>query len=232
MDKRAFFKISYGMYVVASFDGEKMNGQIANTVFQVTSEPAQFVVCLNKKNLTHSFIEKNGVFSVSVLEKDTPMKFIGRFGFKSGQEFDKFEGVDYRKGKTGAPIVLENCLACLECEVREKTDLGTHTAFVGEVVGAEVLKEGSPMTYAFYHEMKNGKSPARAPTYVPENKDKGKEEKEEAMKKYKCLVCGYVYDPEKGDPDSGISAGTSFEDLPDGWVCPVCGAGKDQFKAE
>ncbi|MDY6068475.1 MAG: rubredoxin [Opitutales bacterium] len=50
------------------------------------------------------------------------------------------------------------------------------------------------------------------------------------MKKYVCKVCQYVYDPQKGDPDSGIAAGTSFEDLPDDWVCPVCGVGKDEFE--
>lgn len=49
------------------------------------------------------------------------------------------------------------------------------------------------------------------------------------MQKYECNVCGYVYDPEEGDLDAGISQGTSFEDLPDDWACPVCGAGKDQF---
>ena len=52
------------------------------------------------------------------------------------------------------------------------------------------------------------------------------------MKKYVCSVCGYVYDPAKGDPDSNIPAGTAFEDLPDDWSCPVCGASKDQFEPE
>ena len=50
------------------------------------------------------------------------------------------------------------------------------------------------------------------------------------MQKWQCAVCGYVYDPEQGDPDSGINPGTSFEDLPEDWVCPVCGASKDQFE--
>ena len=50
------------------------------------------------------------------------------------------------------------------------------------------------------------------------------------MKKYKCTVCGYIYDPEVGDPDSGIQPGTAFEDIPDGWECPVCGVGKDDFE--
>jgi rubredoxin len=52
------------------------------------------------------------------------------------------------------------------------------------------------------------------------------------MDKYVCAVCGYIYDPALGDPENGIAAGTTFEDLPDEWVCPVCGAGKDQFELE
>lgn len=52
------------------------------------------------------------------------------------------------------------------------------------------------------------------------------------MKSYVCTVCGYVYNPEEGDPASGIAPGTAFEDLPEDWVCPVCGVGKDQFEEE
>lgn len=51
-----------------------------------------------------------------------------------------------------------------------------------------------------------------------------------ASQKYRCTVCGYVYDPSEGDPDSGVPPGTSFEKLPGEWVCPVCGAGKDLFE--
>lgn len=52
------------------------------------------------------------------------------------------------------------------------------------------------------------------------------------MQNYTCTICGYVYDPDQGDPDSGIEPGTSFEELPEDWVCPVCGAGKEDFEAE
>lgn len=52
------------------------------------------------------------------------------------------------------------------------------------------------------------------------------------MKKYKCTVCGYIYDPTKGDPDSSIAPGTAFADLPDDWICPECGVGKDKFEVE
>lgn len=51
------------------------------------------------------------------------------------------------------------------------------------------------------------------------------------MQKYKCVMCGYIYDPEKGDPKNGVQPGTAFEDLPDGWKCPDCGAGQEHFKA-
>lgn len=55
-------------------------------------------------------------------------------------------------------------------------------------------------------------------------------EESTTMDKYECQACGYIYDPAKGDPDSGIAAGTAFADLPDDWVCPVCGASKDDFE--
>jgi len=50
------------------------------------------------------------------------------------------------------------------------------------------------------------------------------------MKKYKCIMCGYIYDPAKGDPDNGVNPGTAFEDIPDSWVCPECGAPKTEFE--
>jgi rubredoxin len=50
------------------------------------------------------------------------------------------------------------------------------------------------------------------------------------MKKYRCVVCGYIYDPAKGDPDNGVAPGTAFEDISDDWVCPECGVGKDDFE--
>ncbi len=52
------------------------------------------------------------------------------------------------------------------------------------------------------------------------------------MDKYVCTVCGYIYDPEQGDPDNGVEPGTKFEDVPDDWTCPICGAGKEDFEKE
>lgn len=229
MRKEAFFKISYGLYIVSSHLDGKLNGQIANTVFQVTSQPPKFAVCINKENLTHKFIAKSKVFCASVLAKTAPMSLIGRFGFKSGREIDKFNGVKCKIGKTGSPVVLDSTLAYLEAKVVDQLDVGSHTLFIGEVVDADILVEGEPMTYAFYHQVKKGLSPRTAPTFIEEAT---KEEKEvNKMKKFRCKVCGYVYDPQKGDPDNGVEPGTPFEALPEEWVCPVCGAAKEEFES-
>ncbi len=166
MNPEALYRISYGLYIVSSHRDGKPNGQIANTVFQVTSEPVMVAVCLNKKNLTGSYVRESGVFSVSILEKDTPMKFIGRFGFRSGRDFDKFDGVDYFIGKTGAPVVREHAVAYIEAELKDMMDIGTHTLFVGEVVDAEILKDAEVMTYSYYHYVLRGKAPKTATVYL------------------------------------------------------------------
>jgi flavin reductase (DIM6/NTAB) family NADH-FMN oxidoreductase RutF/rubredoxin len=224
MKPEALHKMTYGLYVVTSRRGEDFNGQICNTVFQVTSKPAKIAASINQQNLTHEFIQESRVFAVSILSKNTPLDFIGHFGFRCGRDINKFRMIDYRVGKTGAPIVLDHTVAYLEAEVVKEIDVGTHTIFVGEIVDAEILADEEPMTYAFYHTIKRGVTPKAAPTYVE------KEKESERMEKYRCTVCGYIYDPKMGDPESGIDPGTSFEELPDDWVCPLCGATKDQFE--
>ena len=225
MDTKALHKISYGLYIIGARKGDKLNAQIANTVIQVCSEPPTISVCLNKNNLTHELAKKSGVFSVSVLAQDTPLGFIGSLEFRSGRDVDKLKEITYEIGVTGAPIVTENALAYLEAKVISQANAGTtHTIFVGEVVAAELLRQEEPMTYAYYHQVKRGSTPKTAPSYIEKKKEVIK------MDKYECSVCGYIYDPELGDPDGGIAPGTPFEDIPDDWVCPVCGAAKSEFE--
>jgi flavin reductase (DIM6/NTAB) family NADH-FMN oxidoreductase RutF/rubredoxin len=224
MNTKALYKISYGIYVVCSVKGDKINGQIANTVIQVASEPPTIAVSINKGNLTHEYIKESGVFTASILCQDTPLSFIGNFGFKSGRDSNKFEGINYKTGTTGAPVVTDYATAYMEVRVNKELDVGTHTMFIGELVDADVLTEDACMTYEYYHQVKRGTTPKSAPSYVE------KKEEKSGMKKYECTVCGYVYDPEEGDPDSGIAPGTAFEDLPDDWVCPICGASKEDFR--
>jgi flavin reductase (DIM6/NTAB) family NADH-FMN oxidoreductase RutF/rubredoxin len=233
MDKKALRKISYGLYVVCSKNNGKINGQIANAIFQVTSEPPTVAVSINKLNFTHEYITKSKVFTISVLSKETPMKFIGTFGFKCGRNIDKFEGVNYKIGKTKTPIIKDYSIAAIEAKVIDRIDVGTHTIFIGEIIDAETFSDETPMTYEYYHKIKGGFSPKTAPTYYKENDKSKKEKKEEKnMDKYVCNVCGYIYDPKEGDPDNGVEPGTAFEDIPDEWVCPVCGASKSDFSKQ
>ena len=166
LDRRAFRDLSYGLYIVTSRDGDRLNGQIVNTVIQVTSDPPRVAVIINKKNLTHEFITQSGVFGVSVLDDTATMTFIGPFGFRSGRDVNKFEKVSFKKGATGVPLVSEHSLSLLEVKVFDCIDLGTHSIFIGDVVFSEVLKTGKPLTYHFYHEVLKGKSPPNAPTFM------------------------------------------------------------------
>jgi len=166
MNLKVLRNCTYGLYVIGSQKGDRLNGQIANTVFQVTSEPPTIAVSINKQNLTHEFITESKVFTASILSQDTPLSFIGHFGFKSGREADKLKDVKYKLGETKAPIVLDHSVAYLEAKVIHQVDVGTHTIFVGEVVGADVIGEGEPMTYAYYHQVKRGTTPKTAPSYI------------------------------------------------------------------
>ena len=224
--------LTYGLYVVTSHHDGKLNGQIANTVFQVTAEPPRVAVSINKENLTHAYISQSGVFAVSILDEPTPIAFIGLFGYRSGRDVDKLSRVTFKMGASGCPIVTENTISVFEVRVRQQVEVGTHTIFLGDVTGGEVLQEERPLTCAFYRDYKKGKHPKSAPTYTPPVEAQARERRAEERMKYVCDVCGYVYDPAAGDPDNGVAPGTAFEDVPDDWVCPVCGVGKDQFSPE
>jgi flavin reductase (DIM6/NTAB) family NADH-FMN oxidoreductase RutF/rubredoxin len=231
----ALWDITYGLYVITSCTGEKVNGQIANTVFQVSASPPTVAVSISKSNLTHKYILESGLVGISILEEETPMPFIGLFGFKSGRDVNKMVQVQRRRGKKGCPLVVDHSLAFLECSVVGTKDCGTHTVFIAEVLSAEVIKQGRPLTYDYYQTVKKGKAPKNAPTYKGDVKvQDARDEKsvEVTMQKYVCNVCGYVYDPAKGDPEGNIPSGTPFEKLPDDWTCPVCGASKSEFSPE
>jgi len=166
MNLKALHNVSYGLYVIGSRKGDSFNGQIANTVIQVTSDPPNIAVCINKQNLTHEFISESKVFVASILSQDTPLPFIGHFGFKSGRDIEKLKDINYKLGETEAPVVLDHSLAYLEARIINQIDVGTHTIFIGKLVGADVLGEGEPMTYAYYHQVKRGTTPKTAPSYI------------------------------------------------------------------
>jgi flavin reductase (DIM6/NTAB) family NADH-FMN oxidoreductase RutF len=170
MNLNALHKLGYGMYIVSSHKGDKLNGQVANTVFQITSEPPTIAVSINKNNLTNEYIKASKVFSAAVLCQATPLSFIGNFGFKSGRDIDKLKGINYKIGQTGSPVILDNAAAYLEAEVIQDVDVGTHTIFIGRIAAAEILTEDPCMTYEYYYQVKRGTTPKTAPSYIAKEK--------------------------------------------------------------
>jgi len=232
MDITPLFTITYGLYFVGSRSGSKLNGQISNTVFQITAEPMKAAVSINKSEFTHELISSTGKCCIGVLSQSADMPFIGNFGFRSGRDTDKFADIPYSLSPSGCPVPEENVLAYIDLDICNSIDVDTHTLFIGLVTNCGIIGEGSPMTYAYYREVLTGKTPPTAPSYVQKKenpKTKLTRREKTVMKKYVCDICGYIYDPEAGDPDGGIEPGTAFEDIPEDWICPVCGVGKDQF---
>ncbi len=227
MDLTALYKVSYGLYIVSSAAADKLNGQVANAIMQISAEPPTVAISINKQNLTHELIAKSGKFAVSILAESTPMELIQKFGFKSGRQIDKLADTSYRLGQTGAPIILENTVGYLEAELVNTLDGGTHTVFLGRIVDCDHLGDENPMTYAYYHQVKRGRAPKTAPTYQAT----APKPTTSQLPQYQCSICGYIYDPSQGDPANNIPPGTLFADIPDTWCCPLCGAPKEAFVA-
>ncbi len=229
MNVEAFFKVTYGLFVVSTKSNNKLYGYISNTVFQVTAEPAKFAITCSKNNYTSGMILESGIFAFSVLQKETRPDIIGTFGYRTGKDLDKFEKFNFITGKTGSPILMDDTVAWFECKVEQTLDAGSHLLFIGTVIDGDVVDPlAEPLTYTYYREVKKGKAPKNAPTYI--DPEKLKQQAQEAVwDKYYCPSCGYIYDPAIGDPDHGVPAGTRFEDLPGDWVCPVCGTEKIDF---
>jgi ferric-chelate reductase [NAD(P)H] len=168
INRNVFRDLSYGLYIVASRHEGRSNGQVVNTVIQVTSDPPRVAVIINKSNFTHELIAQSRVFSAAVLEESAPMAFFGPFGFRSGRDINKLEKTAYKEGITGCPLIIEHTLSVLEAKVIHEIDLGTHTVFIADVLSSEALKEGTPLTYKYYHQVLKGKSSPKAPTYESE----------------------------------------------------------------
>ena len=163
MNPSAFYNLSYGVYVCTTWNEGKPTGCVANSAMQVTSEPATVAVSINHANFTHKCIEDCGYFALTVLSENVNPRLIGKFGFFSGRDKDKFEDVPYTvRGKL--PVIDDGC-AYIVCKVVNKMETSTHTVFLGEVLDCDLLKSEPPMTYAYYHKVVKGKAPKNAPTY-------------------------------------------------------------------
>ncbi len=166
VDETALFSLTYGLYLIGSKDGDKNVGCVVNTLQQVTNDPLQVSVTLNKENATTAAIQKSGRFTAAVLAETAPMLQIGTFGFYSSKDRDKFENYKTLFDAAEHPYVAEQVVARLSARVVNQLDVGTHIIFVGEVEEAERLLSEKPMTYAYYHEVKGGKTPPKASSYI------------------------------------------------------------------
>lgn len=205
MDKKVLKNLSYGMYLVSTKD-EKEVGCIANSIMQITSTPATIAISINHENYTNKIIKKVKKFGVSILDEQTESNIIGTFGYHSSKEIDKYENIEIEYLEK-MPI-LKKCCGAFVCKVIEMVETSTHTIFIGEMINAKEKEKTNPMTYRYYHEVLKGKSPKKAPTYIEE-----KEEKKKTV--WKCEICGYEVE---------------IENLPDDYVCPICGRDKSYFK--
>lgn len=209
--------ITYGMYVLsAKYNGRNV-GCFVNTVSQITSVNPIISVSINKENYTNEAIKNTKRFSMSILSEHTSSDVIGRFGFFSSKDTDKFKETKHEI-IDDVPVVTDNICGYAICEVIDIIDAETHDIFLARVIETKKANDFVPMTYKYYHDVIKGKAPKTAPTYIEEKQ----EETITKGDKYRCIVCGHIYDEFK--------EGLKFEELPEDWICPVCGVGKDKFK--
>ncbi|MBQ3579551.1 MAG: flavin reductase [Bacteroidales bacterium] len=202
MDNNALHKIGYGLYVLIAEHGGKDNACIINVAQQVTSNPLQLMICVNKQNLTHDMIMRTAKFNLCPLSEEATMKPFEHFGFQSGRDVNKFEHCEVvLRSENGLLYLPKYINACFQCVVTKSIDLGTHTTFVAMVMDAKVLSNSPSITYAYYQQYIK-------PKPEPSTTAGGK-------KRWVCEVCGYVYE---GD------------ELPDDFICPLCKHGKSDFK--
>jgi len=218
MDTLVLRNLTYGLFVIGTKDGSRPTGCTVNSVGQVTSDPAMISVCINHDNWTNRCIKEAKGFSVSILSEDCSGEVIGRFGFRSGKDTDKFEGIPYSQTPGGFPILEEGTCGWLECSLETTLELPTHTLFIGRLADCKP-GVGTPMTYAYYHRVIRGKTPPKAPSYEPPRRNPAPASEPPRRKIWTCPICGYQYDGSQGP----------FEDLPADWVCPICGVSKGEF---
>lgn len=166
MDATALYKFQSGLYVVSAATEDDYGACVINTGLQVTAQPLQVMVAVNKQNHTQGVIAKAGHFALCPITEEADMPYIGRFGFRTSTDFAKFEGIEKAETVLGDPYTPVAAACVIACEVVQTVDVGTHTIFVGEVKDAQVLSGATPMTYAYYHSTLKGKTPPKASSYI------------------------------------------------------------------
>ena len=179
MDMSVMFKIGYGLYVLTAKDDAKDNGCIINTVMQVTSNPLQVAIAVNKKNYTNEMIQKTRKFNLSILSEKADFEIYKHFGYQSGREVDKFAlFTEAKRSPNGVLYITKGTNAYISAYVQQEVDLGTHSLFIAQLVASESLSDDKSATYDYYQNFVKPK---------PENV---------AKKGWRCKICGYIYEGE------------------------------------
>ena len=203
MDKKAMYKLSYGLFILTAREGEKDNGCVINTAIQAASTPNQISVCVNKANFTHDMIMRTGAFTVSVISQKAGFDLFKHFGFQSGKDVNKFADFkNCKRGENGIFYITQGTNAFISIKVEKTEDLGSHTMFVGEITDMEVLSDDTSATYEYY--MNNIKPKPEAVGKTADGKTI-----------WRCKICGYEY---------------VGEELPDDFICPICKHTAEDFE--
>ncbi len=220
MDENALFKLTHGLYVLGATDSNgRMVGSIVDAVMQVAHRPFILALSCMNNSYTKECIEESNEFSLSVLGKDIAPIIISNFGFCSSRTVNKWENVKYYT-KDGLPY-LQNNLADIKCKVIQKIVYESNTMFLAEVEDCSNNQDSIPLTYYDYrtyfkndvlHALQNQQTKEKMMT---------EDKKSEEAKKWVCTVCNYVYD-----------GNIPFEQLPEDYVCPLCGVDKTFFELQ
>lgn len=200
IEKNAMFKLSYGLFVLSAKQGEKDNGCIINTVTQITDSPLRISIAVNKANYTHDMIKETKTFNISVLSTDVPFQVFEHFGFQSGKDVDKFTA-ESKENRT------ENGIRYL-------------SEYANAVISGKVIEMNDYDTHTvFVAEVTEASVLSNVPSVTYQyyfDHIKPKPQQLEGKKKgFVCKICGYVYE---GD------------ELPEGFICPLCKHGVEDFE--
>ncbi|MCI8658696.1 MAG: flavin reductase [Lachnospiraceae bacterium] len=193
MDKKAMYKLSYGLFVLTSAFEGKDNGCIINTGIQVTNEPNRISIAVNKDNFTQKQVQKSGRFNLSILSEAADFDIFRHFGFQSGRDVDKFANYpDCKRAANGLYVITAGTNAYISATVEQSVDLGSHTLFIAAVDDMETLSNESSATYAYYQSQIKPKPVLQTTS---------------GKTAWRCTVCGYIYEG---------------EELPADFICPLC----------
>lgn len=204
MNRKAFNRINYGMFILSAQGESQPQGCIVNSLHQITSSmPFRFSLTVNKSNETFKAIESSGAFAATVLAKHAPKELVDLFGYKSGRAGNKFEGKDVKVDGNGSPYIEEAAIARFSFKVVDKLDLGAYMLYIADATEGEMLADGPALTV---NDFKNaGNSTPPTATVIRTMEDNFG---------WKCTICGYI---------------AEVETLPEGYQCPICRANRDKF---